>query len=343
MPGFAQPDRSAVGERSRLRLAGRVLLHGDERPACRCPPRRCAARGGRDPSARSSSRRRPGGGTTVPKWIENPWANISMSPSFRFGAMSRLVDRRVGRVGQQAHHDVGLGDRIGGVEDAQPRLLGLRAARRTGRAARPERRAPSPGGSERARVPASRTRGPRSSGRARTPGPCLPRSRSSPSWFVPSWPRGRCLIWRARRRRLQRAFADASRSPRASAIRPVRESSTTPKSLEQPAERLELLGLAGRLDGQRSSASRRRCPRGTRRRSPSRGPARRRSARTFTSISSRSTAVPGSCSRILITLISLLSCFVTCSSGFDSTFDDDRHPRQPVGSRSEPTASESML
>ena len=30
----------------------------------------------------------PAGGTTVPKWIENPWANISMSPSFRFGAMS---------------------------------------------------------------------------------------------------------------------------------------------------------------------------------------------------------------------------------------------------------------
>ena len=57
------------------------------------------------------------------------------------------------------------------------------------------------------------------------------------------------------------------------------------------------------------------------------------SARTLASISSRSTAVPGSCSRILITLTSLLSCFVTCSSGLGLDVDDDRHARQPFGLR----------
>ncbi len=65
-------------------------------------------------------------------------------------------------------------------------------------------------------------------------------------------------------------------------------------------------------------------------------------ARTFASISSRSTAVPESCSRILITLISLFSCFVTCSSGLDSTFTTiviRESPSVSVG----PTASESML
>ena len=65
-------------------------------------------------------------------------------------------------------------------------------------------------------------------------------------------------------------------------------------------------------------------------------------ARTLASISSRSTAVPGSCSRILITLISLFSCFVTCSRDFDSTFTTiviRERPSASVG----PTASESML
>jgi hypothetical protein len=28
------------------------------------------------------------GGFTVPKWIEKPWANISMSPARRFGPIS---------------------------------------------------------------------------------------------------------------------------------------------------------------------------------------------------------------------------------------------------------------
>ncbi len=39
---------------------------------------------------------------------------------------------------------------------------------------------------------------------------------------------------------------------------------------------------------------------------------------TVTSISSRSTASTGDSSTILITGISLLSCFVTCSSGAES-------------------------
>ena len=65
-------------------------------------------------------------------------------------------------------------------------------------------------------------------------------------------------------------------------------------------------------------------------------------ARIFASISSRSTAEPRSCSRILITLTSLLSCFVTCSSGLSSTLTTivmRDSPGVSVG----PTASESML
>ena len=43
--------------------------------------------------------------------------------------MSLGVDRSVRGVGEQAHDDVGLGHRVGGVEHAQPGLLGLGAAR----------------------------------------------------------------------------------------------------------------------------------------------------------------------------------------------------------------------
>ena len=43
-------------------------------------------------------------------------------------------------------------------------------------------------------------------------------------------------------------FSRMPRSPRASAIRPVRESSTIPKSASSSQQRLELVRLAGRLD-----------------------------------------------------------------------------------------------
>ncbi len=43
------------------------------------------------------------------------------------------------------------------------------------------------------------------------------------------------------------------------------------------------------------------------------------SVRTLTSASSRDTVLSSSCSTILITLISLLSCLVICSSGDSST------------------------
>src|SRR4051812_18435692 len=66
------------------------------------------------------------------------------------------------------------------------------------------------------------------------------------------------------------------------------------------------------------------------------------SARTFTSSSSRCTAVDCSSSTILITLTSLLSCFVTCSSGSSSTATTIVM-RDTSGFSVGPTARDSML
>ena len=104
-----------------------------------------------------------------------------------------------------------------------------------------------------------------------------------------------------------------------------------PQQLEQGGE---LVRRAGRLDRERLVRDVGRPARGTPGRTPGRAARASPSARTFTSISSRSTVSAGSCSRILITLISLFSCFVICSNGFLSTGDDDRHARQPGVARS---------
>src|SRR3954453_189323 len=66
------------------------------------------------------------------------------------------------------------------------------------------------------------------------------------------------------------------------------------------------------------------------------------SARTFTSSSSRCTAVDCSSSTILITLTSLLSCLVTCSSGSSSTATTIVI-RDTSGFSVGPTARDSML
>src|SRR5699024_825141 len=66
------------------------------------------------------------------------------------------------------------------------------------------------------------------------------------------------------------------------------------------------------------------------------------SARTLTSSSSRSTVFPGSSSTILRTLISLLSCFVTCSRG-SSAASTTTVIRETSSRSVGPTASEWML
>ena len=131
------------------------------------------------------------------------------------------------------------------------------------------------------------------------------------------------------------------RPPRPSAIRPVRDSSTTPKSRSRSSSASSFSGLpeassvsvlcvtSTTFTRNTSAISMMRA-----RLSPS--------ERTLTNISSRSTAEPGSCSRILSTFTSLFSCFVTCSSGFSSTLTTiviRERPGVSVG----PTASESML
>src|SRR5690606_21883036 len=66
------------------------------------------------------------------------------------------------------------------------------------------------------------------------------------------------------------------------------------------------------------------------------------SARTLTSSSSRCTEASGSSSTILITLTSLLSCLVTCSSGWSPT-DTTMVIREMSGCSVGPTARDSML
>src|SRR3954453_21091590 len=66
------------------------------------------------------------------------------------------------------------------------------------------------------------------------------------------------------------------------------------------------------------------------------------SARTLTSMCSRWTDATGSSSTILMTLMSLLSCFVTCSSGSAST-STTTVMRDSPGTSVTPTARDSML
>ena len=87
MPARAQPIAGAVGQGPLQRVAGGVLLHGDQRRRAvallvGAAHQVAGALGAIIVTSTSA------GGVTVPKWIENPCANISMSPAFRFGAMS---------------------------------------------------------------------------------------------------------------------------------------------------------------------------------------------------------------------------------------------------------------
>ena len=108
------------------------------------------------------------------------------------------------------------------------------------------------------------------------------------------------------------------RSPRVSATLPVRASSTIPKSESSSSNATTLSGAPVASIVSVWCVTSRTRTRNTSAISMIRALASP-SARTLISASSRSIEPPASCSRILITLMSLLSCFVTCSRGLDST------------------------
>ena len=133
MPARAHADPVAVGERALLGLAGRVLLHRDERR--RPDPLLVGAAHEVARTLRRDHRHVDAGG-------RHDRAEVDREPVGEHQHVAVLevrrdvlrVDLPVRGVGQQAHHHVGLGHRVGGVEHAQARLLGLGAAGR----ARPE-------------------------------------------------------------------------------------------------------------------------------------------------------------------------------------------------------------
>ena len=184
------------------------------------------------------------------------------------------VRLRLRGVGQEHHHDVGLADGVGGVQHAQAGVLGHRRATTTRDAGRRGRRARS-----RWRFSACAwpwLPKPRTAifcpGQGR-PRPRPSRSRSSPSSsssFLVRRPSSARLALSLAQTRVAHtpppshdassppaAFADLSarsrmpRLPRVSAIRPVRASSTIPKSSSSSSSAVELVRRAGRLDRER--------------------------------------------------------------------------------------------
>src|SRR5215217_2882893 len=354
--GARHADAGRVREGALARLARRILVHGDE---CR----RTDALLVRSAHEVARALRRDHRDVDVGRWRDRPEVDVEpvgehqhvAGPQVRRDVLD--VDPRLRGVGEQDHDDVGLGRRLGRRQGAKTHGLGLGPALRpfaqadahveagvlqvlrvrVTLTAEPEDRDPLPLERRTIRVllvvdvghprrPFGRLstvhRGPVE---RHTPPPVHPGS-------VPPPPTETSL-------RAPRSLMP--RSPRARAIRPVRASSTTPNPRRSSSSASSLSGLP--VASSVSVA----CVTSTTftRKTDAISITRCRSSPvvfTFTSMSSRSTAEPSSCSRILMTLISLLSCLVTCSSGLLSTFTTivirDR-PASSVG----PTASESML
>src|SRR5581483_4848975 len=355
-PGPGGPDPGAVRESARQRPAGRVLLDGDERrgadPLLEGPAHEVSGALGRDHRDVDAL----GGHDRAEVHAEAVREHQHVA-GVQVGGDVPRVDRGVGRVGQQHHDDVALRRRLGRRQDAQsgrrrrlprPRALAkadpdvvpgvLQVERvRVALASEPEDRDPLPIQGRAVHVALAvdrrhpfvlsrlstsllRTSGER--GRSgQTPPPVHSSTCSAPAAFRSRW---RMPL-----------------SPRASAIRPVRTSSTTPKSRSRSRSASSFSGLPVTSSVRVARVTSTTFARKTVAISMTRWRASP-PARTLTSMSSRSTASPGSSSRILITLTSLLSCLVTCSSGLRSTRTTivirDRWS-SPVG----PTASESML
>ena len=172
-PARAPPMPLRVGERALVRLARRVLVHGDERGHRRCPRVGRGARGGPGPSARSSPTSTSGGRRRSAEVDVEAVREHQHVAGLEVRRDVLLVDRACDVSGSRIMITSASRDGVGRVETRRPGLLGLRPATWSP-SCRPDQHVVARvlAGSARARGPGCRSRGSRSSvppGRGRRP------------------------------------------------------------------------------------------------------------------------------------------------------------------------------
>ena len=243
MPGRAQPMRVAVGQRSLQRLAGGVLLHGDQsrRPvaldvgaAHEVPgPLR---RDHRDVDAGGRHHR-----AEVDREPVGEHQHVAVL-QVRLDVARRRPLRAL--VSGSRHMTTSASATASAVSSTrQPGVLGLPRARPNRDAGRPARRSRSPSGSARARAPGCRNRARRSSVGLQHAAVgvllVVDRRHGGPGPFRTVG----LVVGLAGARALERRRSRMPRSPRESAMRPVRESSTMPYSLRSSRSASSFSGL----------------------------------------------------------------------------------------------------